>query len=95
MHNESITPEAIKEFEGNAVWEEMVLRMAQKQDTLFSKIIDPMNETDKIDKITYAVYEEVRGYPKAFLEEIKQLKEEQLDEQRRTEKGTTGAAKRI
>ena len=94
MYNPGVTREAIQDFKGNVVWEEIVFRLAQKQEVLFTKLIDPGNETELKDKLAYAIYTEVRDYPDLFLKEIELEKEEQ-DDERRAQTGRTGASRRI
>lgn len=94
MHDPSVTPEAIKDFKQHPVWEEIEIRLAQKQEVLFSKIIDPASETELQDKLEYRLISEMREYPTLFLKELELEKEEQ-DVERRSEEGRTGAARRF
>ena len=94
MLNPDIKAEDVKEFKGSAVWEEIELRLAQKQEVLFSNLINPESTTDLKDKLAYAIYAEVRDYPDLFLEELK-LDKEEKDAERRTEQGRTGARNRF
>ena len=94
MYNPGVTRDAVQDFKGNVVWEEIVFRLAQKQEALFAKLIDPSNTTELKDKLAYAIYAEVRDYPDLFLKEIELEKEEQ-DAERQANTERTGAARRI